>query len=67
MINLAALSDIANSYGITIGGICRWCESDTFPTPVATYGASKRPLFDPAAVDAWVRDNRPQYVQEVSA
>tara|TARA_A100001391_G_scaffold92737_4_gene61371 strand:+ start:1970 stop:2173 length:204 start_codon:yes stop_codon:yes gene_type:complete len=67
MFNLAALSDIAKTYAVTLGGVYRWCEADTFPSPIATYGASKRPLFDPAEVEAWVRANRPQYAQEVSA
>lgn len=67
MLNLAALTDIAKTYAVSLGGVYRWCDSSTFPAPVATYGASKRPLFDPAAVEAWVRANRPQYAQEVSA
>lgn len=61
MIHLVAQSDIARAYGVTLGAVTRWREADTFPRPVATYGASRRPLFDPADVAAWVASHRPEY------
>lgn len=62
MLHLLAQSDIAYRYGVTAGAVTRWLQADSFPTPAATYGPSRRPLFDPAAVDAWIRAHRPEYV-----
>lgn len=68
MLKLVCITDIARLNSVSVTSVKRWVESsDTFPTPVATYGASKRPLYDPAAVEAWVRAKRPQYAQGVSA
>ena len=64
MLHLAAQSDIARRYGVTLGAVTRWRDDRSFPPPAATYGASRRPLFDPAAVDAWIRAHRPEYVSE---
>ncbi|MBB3231069.1 hypothetical protein [Halomonas stenophila] len=63
MTHLDSQSDIARRYSLTIPGVIRWRKDGSFPAPFATYGASKRPLYDPAAVDAWVRSHRPEYAQ----
>lgn len=68
MLKLVCISDVARRSGVTATSVKRWLETrDSFPQPVAVYGASDRPLFDPAEVESWVRANRPQYAQEVSA
>ena len=67
MTHLDSQSDIARRYGLTIPGVNGWRKDASFPAPFATYGASKRPLFDPAEVDAWVRSHRPEYIFEEAA
>lgn len=62
MLHLVAQSDIARRNGVTLGAVARWRGADSFPRPVATYGASRRPLFDPAAVAVWIATHRPEYV-----
>lgn len=62
MLHLVAQSDISRCYGVTLGAVTRWRDDPSFPAPIATYGQSRRPLFDPAAVESWVRAHRPEYV-----
>lgn len=64
MLHLVSTSDIARQCGLTTSAVHDWRKNPTFPRPACTYGASRRPLFDPAQVEAWVRSHRPEYLSE---
>lgn len=66
MLHLDSQSDIARSHGVTLGALAGWRRDPSFPRPVATYGASCRPLYDPAEVEAWVAEHRPEYVAQAA-
>ncbi|MGM0784853.1 MAG: hypothetical protein ACQEUM_12115 [Pseudomonadota bacterium] len=60
-------SDIRAAYGLrSLAAADKWCQHSTFPRPIATYGQQRRPLYDPAEVDAWVRAHRPEYVAQAA-
>lgn len=40
-----------------------WRKHPAFPPPVATYGRTRRPLYDRQSVLRWVVEYRPEYVE----
>lgn len=63
MQHLYALSDIKLAYHLrSLAAVNAWRRHPAFPKPVAVYSPSKRPLFDPSEVEAWVAENRPEYI-----
>jgi len=67
MQHLYGLNDIRHAYRLGyMSNVQRWRKNPAFPRPTATYGTTRRPLFDPAEVEAWVRQYRPEYVADAA-